>query len=335
MYRRLVLGLILCVLVVTALFVSACGTSKSNDKKQATNIRYPEKEITLVCPWSAGGSSDLLARAIARSANNKMEKPIIVVNRDGAGGGIATVEVAQTKPDGYTIAVGASGLFTTQPFLKKVNYKIDDFDFLLGISDEPILLTVRADSPYKSLEDLFQRAKAEKLVIKYGNSGMGTVPHLNLAYLFKMANIQSQPVPFKSNTQAIASLMGGHIDVSAAHPGEAIPQIKAGKIRALAISSVKRFNALPDVPTMQEKGYKIDMGVRKFIMVPKGVPAEIKVALTQILERAIADPEFVKAMSDIHLVLEPMKGLAVLDYLKKEAPIMQQLVSDMQISEAK
>ena len=86
---------------------------------------------------------------------------------------------------------------------------------------------------------------------------------------------------------------------------------------------------------MQEKGYKIDMGVRKFIMVPKGVPAEIKVALTQILERAIADPEFVKAMSDIHLVLEPMKGLAVLDYLKKEAPIMQQLVSDMQISEAK
>ena len=335
MYRKLILGLFLCVLVAATLLVSACGTSKINDTKQSTSIRYPEKEITLVCPWSAGGSSDLLARALAQSANKKMEKPIIVVNRDGAGGGIATLEVGQAKPDGYTIAVGASGLFTTQPFLKKVNYKIDDFDFLIGISDEPVLLTVRADSPDKNLEDLFQRAKSEKLVIKYGNSGIGTVPHLNLAYLFQMANIQSQPVPFKSNTQALASLMGGHIDVSAAHPGEAIPQIKAGKIRALAISSAKRFASLPDVPTMMEKGYQIDMGVRKFIMVPKGMPTDIKVALTQILERSVADPEFVKAMSDIYLILEPMKGTEVVEYLKKEAPIMQRLLSNMQKSEAK
>lgn len=148
-------------------------------------------------------------------------------------------------------------------------YQISNFDFLIGVSNEPVLLTVRADSPDKTLEDLVKRAKAEGKVIRYGNSGMGTVPHLCLAYLFQLSGVKSQPVPYKSNTPALAALMGGHLDVSAAHPGEAIPQIKVGKIRALAISSTKRFDSLPDVPTMQELGYQIDMGSKSSSWSPK------------------------------------------------------------------
>lgn len=330
---RLKMLLLVCIATVAAFFISACGMTGQDNAKQQP--KYPEKEITLVVPWSAGGSSDLLARALTRAANKTIGKPIIVVNREGAGGGIATSEVAQSKPDGYTVAIGASGLFTTQPFLKKVNYQISDFDFLIGISDEPVLLTVRADSPDKTLADFIKRAKAEGKVVKYGNSGMGTVPHLCLAYLFQLAEVNSQPVPYKSNTPALAALMGGHIDVSAAHPGEAIPQIKAGKIRALAISSTKRFDSLPDVPTMQELGYKIDMGVKKFVMVPKGMPAGTRTVLVNTFEQAAADPEFVKAMKDIYLALDPMDGAQVAAYLNREAPLMKKLIAEIPAGIAK
>jgi tripartite-type tricarboxylate transporter receptor subunit TctC len=315
---------------VVILTITACGPAKDSPA-----AKYPEKEITLVCPWSPGGSSDLLARAIAQSANKKLPKPIIVVNRDGAAGVIATTELAKAKPDGYTMAVGATGLFAIQPFMKKVDYQTSDFDFLIGISNEPIVLAVKADSPYKTLGDLLARAKAEGAVIRYGNSGMGSVPHLCLAQLFRLAGVQAQPVPYKSNTPALAALMGGHLDVSAAHPGEAIPQIRAGMIRALAISSPQRFSALPDVPTMQEQGYQIDMGVRKFIMVPKAVPADVKQRLTQIVQEAIADAEFKKGMADINLMLEPMTGPEVVNILTKEATLMQKLIADTPKADAK
>jgi tripartite-type tricarboxylate transporter receptor subunit TctC len=214
-------------------------------------------------------------------------------------------------------------------------YQISNFDFLIGVSNEPVLLTVRADSPDKTLEDLVKRAKAEGKVIRYGNSGMGTVPYLCLAYLFQLSGVKSQPVPYKSNTPALAALMGGHLDVSAAHPGEAIPQIKAGKIRALAISSTKRFDSLPDVPTMQELGYQIDMGVKKFVMVPKGMPTDVRAILLKAFEQAAADQEFVKAMQDIYLMLEPMNGAQVAEYLNKEAPLMKKLIAEIPASDTK
>lgn len=325
--------LFVCFATAVTLLISACGSAVKNDAKQKP--KYPEKEITIIVPWSAGGSSDLLARALARAANKTLEKPIIVVNRDGAGGGIATSEVARSKPDGYTAAIGASGLFTTQPFLKKVDYQISDFDFLIGISNEPVLLTVPADSPDKTLGDFIQRAKAGGKVVKYGNSGIGTVPHLCLAYFFQLSGVNAQPVPYKSNAPALAALMGGHLDVSAAHPGEAIPQIKAGKIRALAISSTKRFDALPDVPTMQEMGYKVDMGVKKFVMAPKGMPANIRMTLSRAFEKASADPEFVKAMKDMYLALDPMDGIQVNEYLNKEAPLMKKLIAEISVDDSK
>ncbi|CEP69387.1 Bordetella uptake gene [Moorella glycerini] len=336
--------LLFSLLVITTLMITACGQKQQpnqanqvkEDANKAATVKYPEKEITLICPWPPGGSSDLLSRAIAQAASKNLPKPIVVINRDGANGMVATTELAKTKPDGYTIAQGASGLFVTQPFIQNnLGYKQDDFDFLIGLTNEPILLTVNANSPYKTLEDLIKAAKEKNLVIRYSNSGMGGIPQLSAAYLFQLAGVKSQPVPFKGGAPALAAILGGHVEAAVSHPGEALPHIKAGKLRPLAISSTQRFPDLPDVPTMKEKGFEIDMGVKKFIFVPKGVPEEAKKVLTGALQKAAADPEFKKAMADINLMLEPMTGKEVVDYFNKQAPIMKKLIESMPKTEAK
>lgn len=331
--------LLFAILVTAMLAITACGQKQQAGQDKGgtgTSAKYPEKEITLICPWPPGGSSDLLSRAIAQAASKNLPKPMVVVNRDGANGMIATKELTKAKPDGYTITQGASGLFLTQPFTQKnIGYKQDDFDFLIGLTNEPILLTVNANSPYKTLDDLIKAAKEKNLVIRYSNSGMGGIPQLCLAYLFQLAGVKAQPVPFNGGAPALAALMGEHVDVAASHPGEAIPHIKAGKLRPLVISSSQRFPDLPDVPTMKEKGYDIDMGVKKFIFAPKGLPDDVKKILIDALQKAANDPDFKKAMTDINLMLEPMTGQQVNDYFNTQAPIMKKLIESMPQTEAK
>ncbi len=328
MRKSVLFGLIL--VFLAAILAAGCGGDKKAAAPAPAQSKYPEKEITLICPWPPGGSSDLLTRAIAQAANKHLTKPMVVVNRDGANGMVATTELAKAKPDGYTISLGVSGLFTNQPYIQKtLGYKQDDFDFLLGFTNEPILLTVNANSPYKTLEELLAAGKEKNLLIRFANSGMGGFPQLSLTNLFQLAGVKSQPVPFKGGAPALAALMGGHVEAAASHPGEAIPQIKAGKLRPLAISSLTRFADLPDVPTMKEKGFNIDMGVKKFVFTPKGLPADVRSKLIDVLKKVHADPEFKKYMANINLMVEPMESKQIVDYFNTQGPIMKKLLSEM------
>lgn len=294
------------------------------------NAKYPGKEIYLICAWPPGGSSDLISRAIAKAANKHLKEPIIVVNREGANGATSTTQFVKTPSDGYTIALGTSGLFTAQPFLQKnLGYRQEDFEFLQGLTNEPILLTVKADSPYRSLEDLIADAKGQGKVIRYSNSGIGGIPQLAVAYLAQLAAVQSQPVAFKGSTPALAAVLGGQVDLCVVHPGEALSLIKEGKLRALAISSVQRFSELPEVPTLKEKGFNIDMGVKKFLFVPKGLSEQERAVLVAALQKAVQDDEFIQAMKGISVMVEPAEGQEVLHYLNSQKPIMEKLISDI------
>lgn len=309
-----------------ALLLTACSQLPNT----ASNSKFPEKEITLICPWSPGGSSDLISRAVGQTAGKLLAKPMVVVNKDGANGVVSTTEFAKAKPDGYTLSLGTNALFTNQPFVvKNLGYKQEDFEFLMGLTNEPILLVVNANSSYKTLDDLLAAAKEKNSVIRYGNSGIGGVPQLALAYFFEQAGIKAQPVPFKGSAPVLTAILGEHVDAAAVHPGEAIPHIKAGKLRALAISSAQRFTALPDVPTMREKGFDIDMGVKKYIFVPKGLPNDVKETLIDTIQKVIADPEFKKAMADINVMLEPMSGQELTNYFETQKPIMKRLLEQV------
>ncbi len=291
---------------------------------------FPEREITLICPWPAGGSSDLICRTVAQAAAKHLPKPMVVVNRDGANGVVATTEAKTARPDGYTILQGTSGLFLTQPLTQKnLGYQMDDFDILLGVTNEPILLLVHADSPYKTVDDFIAGAKKENAVIRFANSGTGGIPALTGTYFFQKAGIKSQPIPFKGSAPALTAMLGKHVDAGVVHPGEAIPQIKAGSLRPLIVSSPKRFSALPDVPTMREKGFDIDMGVRKFIFAPKGIPAEVQKALLTALQKSIEEASFKKAMEDAHLMFEPLTGEQVKGYILTNLPIVKRVLEEI------
>jgi len=298
--------------------------------------KYPEKEVTLICPWPPGGSSDLITRTIAKVGAKYIPKPIIIVNRAGGNGVVATTENVRTSPDGYTIIQGATGLFTSTILVQKtVAYKEADFDFLAGMTNEPMILTVHSSSPHKTLNELIKAAKEKNQVIRYSNSGLGGFPQLSVAYLFQKAGVKSQPIPYKGGAPAMAAILGAHVDLGVSHPGEAIPHIQAGKLRPLAISSLKRFPGLPDVPTMQERGYEVDMGVKKYIFAPKGLPADVRNYLVENLTKTIQDEEFKNTMIRMGILWDPMTGKEVVDHLQAQYPIIKKLLEEMETAEKK
>ena len=307
------------VILMLSLVLTACGGKQ-----------YPDKEITFVCPWSPGGSSDLIVRSMSKVAGKDFPKPFVVVNRDGANGVIATTELAKTKADGYTVSLGTSGLFTTTPISQpNVGYKMEQFDFLLNLTNEPIVLSVPAGSPYRTLEDLIKGAKEKNLTIRYANSGLGGIPQLALAHLFQQAGVKADPIPFKGSAPAITAALANQVEVLACHPGEVLPHAKAGKLIPLAISSLQRFPALPDVPTMKEKGFDVDLGVKKYVFAPKGMPDDVKKTLVDKLTKAAKDPEFQKTMVDAGLMIEILTGKEIEDYMKAQYPVMKKLIDSM------
>jgi len=292
---------------------------------------FPEKNITLICPWPPGGSTDLITRTISKVGAKYISKPIVVVNKPGGNGVVATTEMVRVPADGYTLSAGTTGLFTSTVLVqKKVGYKQDDFDFLASMTDEPMVITVHPSSPYKSLNELIRAFKEKDQVIRYSNSGLGGIPQLCGAYLFEFARVKSQPIPFKGGGPAMTAILGGHVDVGIAHPGEALPHVKAGKLRALAISSPKRFSEMPDVPAFQEQGYTFDVGVRKYLFAPKGLPSDTRKYLAENLTRVIHDEEFKKTITSMAILWAPLTGKEVVDHLNTQYSIMKKLIEELE-----
>ena len=303
----------------------------SPGQAQWAQAAFPEKTITLICPWPPGGSTDLITRTIAKVGAKYISKPIIVVNKPGGNGVVATTEMARVPADGYSICAGTTGLFTSTILVqKKVGYKQDDFEFLASMTDEPMVITVHPSSPYKSLNELIRTFKENGQVIRYSNSGLGGIPQLCGAHLFNFAKVKSQAIPFKGGGPAMIAILGGHVDVGIAHPGEALPHVMAEKLRVLAISSPKRFSEMPDVPAFQELGYTFDVGVRKYLFAPKGLPPDARQYLVDNLTKVIYDEEFKKAITSMAIMWAPMTGKEVVDHLNIQYSIMKKLIEELE-----
>jgi len=292
---------------------------------------FPEKTITLVCPWPPGGSTDLITRAISKVAVKYIPRPIVVVNKPGGNGVVATTEMVRVPADGYTISAGTTGLFTSTILVqKKVGYKQDDFEFLAGMTDEPMVITVHPSSPHRSLNELIRAFKEKDQVIRYSNSGLGGIPQLCGAYLFQFARVKSQPIPFKGGGPAMTAILGAHVDVGIAHPGEALPHMKAGKLRALAISSPNRFSEMPDVPAFKELGYTFDVGVRKYLLAPKGLSEDVRKYLVENLTKVIQDEEFKKIMISMAIMWAPMSAKEIVEHLNTQYTIMKKIIEELE-----
>ncbi len=258
---------------------------------------YPEKPVTFLCGFPAGGAMDMTARAITEAVKKYFPKPMAVVNRPGAAGTIGATEIIQAKPDGYTIGITAVAVLTIQPHRTKLPYgSPEDYTPIIKLNNLPICFAVRKDSPWKTMKEVIEYAKANPGKIRVGHPGLGTILHLDIELLKGMANVDMTAVPFAGGAESVPALLGGHVEAIAAHHGEIAPQVKAGKARVLAVFEEKQNPLFPDVPTFREIGYDITMGVYYVVIGPKGLSPEIVVKLHDAFKKAMEEPVFIEAM---------------------------------------
>jgi tripartite-type tricarboxylate transporter receptor subunit TctC len=272
--RRAVLG---AVAVVTALAAQAQD--------------YPNKPVSLVVAFSAGGNNDLRARQLGVPVGATLGQTIVVENKPGASGNIGHDFVARAKPDGYTLGIGAMGPLSVNAslFPKMTFDPTKDFVPVVLIEKAPLVLVTRADKPYKSLKDVVTAAKAKPKSVNIGNAGTGGAHHLSAELFEDTAGIEMLHVPYKGGGPAATALLSGEIDLMFEQTYAALPSIQAGKTRALAVTSDKRLPSLPDVPTMAELGYpQVTVSNWLGIVAPKGTAPEVVKKLNDAFNKALA-----------------------------------------------
>ncbi len=258
---------------------------------------YPEKPVTVICVFPAGGAMDMTARALAEAAKKYLPRPLAIVNRPGAAGTIGTAEFIQARPDGYTIGITAVAVLTVQPHRTKLPFGTpEDYTPIIKLVNQPVCLTVKKDAPWKTPQELISYAKANPGKVRVGHPGIGTIPHLDAEQLKMMAGIELTTVPFAGGAESVPAMLGGHVEAVSQHPAEVLAHVKAGKARVLLVFEDKRNPLFPDAPTAKELGYDINMGVYYMLVGPKGLPPQIVTAIHDGAKKAMEDPVFKKPM---------------------------------------
>lgn len=263
---------------------------------QAWPQGYPERPISLIVPWPAGGGTDIAMRALADVLGRQMGTRVVVENKPGAGGTIGPAGMAaNARPDGYTIAQMPITLLR-YPHMQKVSWDpFKDFTWIIGVTGYTFGVVVRADSPWKTWKEFIAYAKANPEKITYGSPGLGTSLHMTMEEIAGKEGIKWIHVPFKGNADATASLMGGHITASADSTGWA-EHIQSGRFRLLVTWGAERTKRWPDVPTLKETGYNIVSNSPYGIAGPKGMDQKHVKILHDAIRKAIEDPAYQKTL---------------------------------------
>lgn len=269
---------------------------------QAAAQTYPTKSVRLIVPFTPGGISDLLARSLGAKLGPALGQQIVVENRPGAGTTLASEVVARSSPDGHTLylqditthAINAS-LYRRLPY-----DSVKDFTLIQMLATTPLILVVHPSLPVKSVKELIAFAKARPGQIIYGSSGNGTIVHLSTELFKSMAGVDMVHVPFKGSPQSVVALLSGEVAVSFPTMPPALPNVQAGKLRALAVTSPKRSKAAPDVPTVSEAGLKgYEMVLYSGIIGPANVPGAIVAKLNAEIGKGIRAPELKPILDNV------------------------------------
>lgn len=262
---------------------------------------YPNRTISIVVPFAAGGPTDTVARLVAQSMTKSLGQTVIVENVAGAGGTIGPKKVAASKPDGYTLVLMHIGISTSVSLYRNLGYSpVTDLEPIGLITDVPMTFIARKDFPPKDMKELIAYVKANKDKVTYANAGVGAASHL-CGMLF-MTAIQTDltTVPYKGTGPAMTDLIGGQVDFMCDQTTNTTPQIKGGKVKAYAVTTSARVKSLPDLPTVQEAGIKdFHVGVWHGLWAPKGTPKPAIDKLTAALQAALKDPGIVAKFAEL------------------------------------
>jgi tripartite-type tricarboxylate transporter receptor subunit TctC len=254
---------------------------------------YPDKTVTMIVPFPPGGSTDAIARVLSHKMQEKLGGTWVIDNKAGATGTIGAALAKRAPADGYTLFVSSLGPFVIAPHLiKGVQYDaLKDFDPISVLVQAPNVLCVPASSPMKNVGDMLTALKKNPGKVSFASSGNGSSDHLSAELFWQQTGTQGLHIPYKGGGPAINDLLGGQVDAAFVNINSIIGQIKAGKVRALAVSSERRNPLLPDVPTLQEQGVKgAEVQSWQAIAAPKGIPADVKATLHKAVVDTMNDP---------------------------------------------
>jgi tripartite-type tricarboxylate transporter receptor subunit TctC len=273
---------------------------------QASLPAFPGKPVTMVVPFAAGQSGDILARLIGESLARLWGQPLIVDNKGGAGGTLGSIAVVRATPDGYTLLLGSSGPTAIAPSLyKKVGYDPNkDFTPIVNVAGVPQVLLVSAGSPHRTVQDLLNAARAQPGKLSYGSGGKGSTAHLTMELFKSMAGIEIEHVPYKGAGPAYPDLVAGRLDAMFDTTPAALALIRAGQIRALGVSTEQRTPSLPDVPTLAQAGIKgFELVAWWGILAPAGLNPALQQRLNQDFRKVLALEEVKRRLEDLGMVV--------------------------------
>ena len=295
---------------------------------------WPAKPISLVVPFPAGGTTDVLARALAEKLTLSLGQPVIVESKPGAGATVGADYVAKARPDGYTLLVGAVHHTIASSVYKKLPYDFQkDLAPVTEIALVPNVLVVQASTPARSVAELVALLKAQPGKHNFGSNGNGTAQHLIGTQFQQMTGTDFSHIPYKGSGPLATDLLGGQITMSFDTVTPVLPHIKAGKLRALAVTTARRSPALPEVPTLDEAGLKgFDIGTWFGVLAPAATPKDILARLNSEMTKIIKSPDFRKRMDEIGA--EPVGGSAeqLSALIRSETDKFARLVKDAKVT---
>lgn len=323
--RRTILG---AASAVTLLALTACGNVAGGGA--ADSATYPSGPVNLSVGQAAGGSTDLIARALAEGAAKALGQPMPVVNKPGANGALATKEVAGKPADGQELVLLNASLITITPLAVSADeaVNIDDLDIITGLSQDDYVLVASAESGFKTFQDVTGAGRN----VTFGTTGVGTGSQLAQTVLFKQADVKGTDIPFDSGKPALTAVLGNQVELATIQLGEAMPQIEAGKVSPLLVFSEERNSFLPDTPTAKEGGYDVPVAQYRAVAAPKGTPQEVKDKLLAAFQESFKSDAYKEFNKKNMLTPKEISGEEVVTEWKAYAAKYKELVEKHGIS---
>ena len=310
--------------------IAASGVAPLAAQAQA----WPSKPIRWVVAYPAGGGSDFLARQLAPQLGKQLGQTIVIDNRPGAAGMIGTDNAVKSPPDGYTIVTGDNGamVFHTAMY-KKVPYDPQDLTPVGFMARFPLILAVNPNAGFSSAKQLLDELKKNPGKYSYASPGVGSPHHLAMELLKDRTKTFVVHVPYRGTALAVQDVIGGQVPMMVLDTAAGLPQIRSGKVKALAVMSPKRIASLPDVPTLDEVGVKgFDVTAWQGLFVPKGTPPDIVARVTAEMNKAIVSPDVKPKLEDFGLEVVPTDGPALGAFIKKETAFWHALIKERKLS---
>ena len=259
----------------------------------AFGSEYPNKNINLVVPFSAGGGTDAVARKLASIMEKDLGKPVVIINKTGGAGAVGMTYGAKSKKDGYTVTMITREIISL-PIMKLSPVTYKDFELVSLVNLDPAIVLVEKDSKYKTFEDLIKDAKANPEKIKFASTAK---PNFYILAIEKEIGVKFNHIPYNGAGEVIPELLGKHADFTLVGPGEAMGQIKSGQFRVLGVMADKRIERLSDIKTLKEMGYNISSGTWRGIAVPKGTDKKVVEILNNSINKAVKSKDFIEFMN--------------------------------------